>query len=125
MRAKIRISAKRWAKMSQFCFDSAPLSQRRYSQHAPIRVSPNHRFLLFTITQGAYAMKKILIASAFAMVAGSAIAADMPAAYKAAPPVIRPTCAQLGGFSLGGSVGYGYYTHRHEDRGNIVQTIDD
>jgi hypothetical protein len=51
---------------------------------------------------------KILIASAFAVgVAGSAVAADMPAAYKVAP-VARPACAQFGGWYVGANVGYGY-----------------
>jgi outer membrane immunogenic protein len=70
-------------------------------------------------------MKKLfLAATAFvAFAAGPVSAADM--AVKAAAPVVaRPACAQFGGFYLGGNVGYGYYNHRHEDRGNLVQTID-
>jgi hypothetical protein len=36
--------------------------------------------------------------------------------------VARPACAQFGGWYVGGNVGYGY-NHRHEDRGNLVQSI--
>jgi outer membrane immunogenic protein len=71
-------------------------------------------------------MKRILLATTacIAFSAISANAADM--AVKARPPVVvAPPCAQFGGFYLGGNVGYGYYNHRHEDRGNLVQTIDD
>ena len=71
-------------------------------------------------------MKRILLATTacIAFSAISANAADM--AVKARPPVVvPPPCAQFGGFYLGGNVGYGYYNHRHEDRGNLVQTIDD
>ena len=67
-------------------------------------------------------MKRILLATTacIAFSAISANAADM--AVKARPPVVvAPPCAQFGGFYLGGNVGYGYYNHRHEDRGNLVQ----
>src|SRR4051812_17752265 len=67
-------------------------------------------------------MKKILIASAFAMVAGSAIAADMPAAYKAAP-VARPACAQFGGFYIGGNVGWAYHETSFGDPDNWVDNF--
>jgi outer membrane immunogenic protein len=68
-------------------------------------------------------MKRILIASAFAMVAGSATAADMPAAYKATP-VARPACAQFGGWYVGANVGYGYLEHNFNDRDFIASSID-
>jgi outer membrane immunogenic protein len=70
-------------------------------------------------------VKKFFIASAAlaAVYSAPAVAADMP--VKAAAPVVaRPACAQFGGWYVGGNVGYGYYNHRHEDRGNLVQSID-
>lgn len=70
-------------------------------------------------------MKKILIASAFAItVTGSAIAADMPAAYKAAPVAARPACAQFGGWYVGANVGWGYLEHNYQDRDSLGQFID-
>jgi outer membrane immunogenic protein len=73
---------------------------------------------------GHHAMKKILLASAFAItVTGSAIAADMPAAYKAAP-IARPACAQFGGWYVGANVGWGYLEHNFHDRDFIANTID-
>jgi outer membrane immunogenic protein len=72
-------------------------------------------------------MKKLLLTS-FAAIAtftgGAAIAADMPSKAPA-PVVVRPACAQFGGFYLGGHVGGGSYNFSYEDRGNLVQTIDD
>jgi opacity protein-like surface antigen len=73
---------------------------------------------------GPNTMKEILIASAFAVgVAGSAVAADMPAAYKVAP-VARPACAQFGGWYVGANVGYGYLEHNFQDRDFIAASID-
>src|SRR6187402_1241932 len=47
-------------------------------------------------------------------------------AVKAAPVAPPPPpCAQFGGFYVGGNLGYGYYDYRYQDRGNLVQTIDD
>lgn len=68
-------------------------------------------------------MKKLFLASAFAMFAvSSASAADMRAAYKAAPVV--PRCANFGGWYVGANVGYGYYDHRLTDRDGLGPFID-
>ena len=53
-----------------------------------------------------------------------AIAADMAVKARPLPPP-PPACAQFGGFYLGGSVGYGYFTANYHDQNNLVQTIDD
>ncbi len=50
-------------------------------------------------------MKKILLATTAlvgAAVAVPAGAADMRPALKAPPPIVRPACAQFGGFYVGG-----------------------
>lgn len=72
-------------------------------------------------------MKKLVL-TGFAAVAtfigGPAMSADLPAKAPA-PVVVRPACAQFGGFYLGGHVGGGSYRYDYSDRGNLVQTIDD
>ena len=60
-------------------------------------------------------MKKLLLAT-FAVVAlgaGSAGAADLPAARPLPPP--PPACAQFGGFYVGGNVGWGSGEHKFRD----------
>jgi len=69
-------------------------------------------------------MKKIVLASICAVgFVGSAIAADMPPAVKAAP-MVRPACAQFGGWYVGANVGYGYLQHNFQDRDFLAGTID-
>jgi outer membrane immunogenic protein len=71
-------------------------------------------------------MKKVLLASVFGFAfVGSAIAADMSVPVKAAPAVVRPACAQFGGFYLGGNVGWGYLAHNYQDRDGLATQIDD
>ncbi len=73
-------------------------------------------------------MNKLLIAtiSLGALTLGAANAADLRAPVKAPTPVaVAPACAQFGGFYVGAQAGWGYYTNRVQDKGNIVQTIDD
>ena len=68
-------------------------------------------------------MKKIFLATTalVALAAGSAAAADLPVAYKGPAPVVRPACAQFGGFYIGANVGAGYATaHRNDDDGYFV-----
>jgi outer membrane immunogenic protein len=63
-------------------------------------------------------MKKLLLATASLVVlAGSAMAADLPV-YKAAPIVAAPACANFGGFYVGGNVGWKYYEHKWKDKDN-------
>jgi outer membrane immunogenic protein len=67
-------------------------------------------------------MKKLFLASTafLALAAGSAVAADLPVAYKAPAPM-RPACAQFGGVYLGANVGAGYATaHRNDDDGYFI-----
>jgi len=62
----------------------------------------------------------LLTMTAFAALTGAASAADMPVATKAAA-IVRPACAQFGGFYIGGNVGAAYYTaHRNDDDGLFV-----
>jgi outer membrane immunogenic protein len=71
-------------------------------------------------------MKKLFLTGFAAIVTftgGAAIAADLPAKAPA-PMVVRPACAQFGGFYVGGHVGGGSYNFNYADRGNLVQTID-
>jgi outer membrane immunogenic protein len=64
-------------------------------------------------------MKKLLLATASLVVlAGSAMAADLPV-YKAAPVVAVPGCAQFGGFYLGGNAGWKYYENKWKDKDNF------
>ena len=68
-------------------------------------------------------MKKLFLATTalVALAAGSAAAADLPVAYKGPAPVVRPACAQFGGFYIGANVGAGYATaHRNDDDGYFV-----
>jgi outer membrane immunogenic protein len=63
-------------------------------------------------------MKKLLLATtAFVALAafGPAEAADLSRPVMKAPPVVRPACAQFGGFYLGGHVGATYYKHEYKD----------
>jgi outer membrane immunogenic protein len=64
-------------------------------------------------------MKKLLLATTFAVVAlaaGSAGAADRPVARPLPPsPPPPPPCAQFGGFYVGGNVGWGSGEHRFRD----------
>jgi outer membrane immunogenic protein len=72
-------------------------------------------------------MKKFFLGGVAAIATftgGAAIAADLPSKAPA-PVIVRPACAQFGGFYLGGHVGGGSYNFSYEDRGNLVQTIDD
>jgi outer membrane immunogenic protein len=66
-------------------------------------------------------MKRIFLMTAaiVALVAGSASAADLPAAYKAAPP--PPTCAQFGGFYVGANIGYAQYKSTHNDLDSYIE----
>jgi len=69
-------------------------------------------------------MKKIVLASICAVgFVGSAIAADLPPAVKAAP-MARPACAQFGGWYVGANVGYGYLQHNFQDRDFLAGTVD-
>src|SRR5262245_44014630 len=73
-------------------------------------------------------MKKFFLGGVAAIttfMGGAAIAADLPRKAPAAPVVVRPACAQFGGFYLGGHVGGGSYNFNYEDRGNFIQTVDD
>ena len=68
-------------------------------------------------------MKKLFLATTalVALAAGSAAAADLPVAYKGPAPVVRPACAQFGGFYIGANVGASYATaHRNDDDGYFV-----
>jgi len=49
-----------------------------------------------------------------ALIAVPAGAADLRMPVKAAP-VIKPACANFGGFYLGGHVGWNYYEHKYKD----------
>jgi outer membrane immunogenic protein len=72
-------------------------------------------------------MKRLFI-SGFAAIAtftgGAAIAADLPAKAPA-PVVMRPACAQFGGFYLGGHGGFGSYKSNFNDQNSFAGTIDD
>jgi outer membrane immunogenic protein len=70
-------------------------------------------------------MKKVLLASVFGFAfVGSAIAADMRMPVKAAPAVVRPACAQFGGWYVGANVGWGYLEHTYHDRDNLATFTD-
>ena len=63
-------------------------------------------------------MKKLFLATtAFVALAmfGPVEAADLSRPVMKAPPVVRPACAQFGGFYLGGHVGSTYYKHEYKD----------
>jgi outer membrane immunogenic protein len=63
-------------------------------------------------------MNKVLLAGFAAITAftgGPAIAADMPA-KAVAPAMVRPACAQFGGFYIGAHAGWGYYDYKWSDR---------
>jgi outer membrane immunogenic protein len=63
-------------------------------------------------------MKKILLATTALVAAAVAVpagAADMRPALKAPPPIVRPACAQFGGFYIGGHIGWGNYEWSHND----------
>jgi outer membrane immunogenic protein len=66
--------------------------------------------------------KSLLLSTALVMLAGSAIAADLP--VKAPIIAAVPACAQFGGFYVGGNVGYGYYDHRYNDKDGLGPFID-
>lgn len=68
-------------------------------------------------------MKKFLLATVFATLAGGAFAADMRPAYKAGPVAV-PRCANFGGWYVGANVGYGYYDHKFQDRDALGPGID-
>jgi outer membrane immunogenic protein len=66
-------------------------------------------------------MKKILLATSAivaAVVAAPAGAADLRAPIMKAPPIVRPACAQFGGWYLGGHAGWTYYKNEWKDRDN-------
>jgi outer membrane immunogenic protein len=72
-----------------------------------------------------FQMKKLLLggfAAISVLVGGPAVSADLP--MKAAPAVVRPACANFGGFYIGGNVGWGYYDHRFNDRDGLGPFID-
>ena len=69
-------------------------------------------------------MKRLVLASICAVgFVGSAIAADLRPAVKAAP-IVRPACAQFGGWYVGANVGYGYLQHNFQDRDFLAGSID-
>jgi outer membrane immunogenic protein len=73
-------------------------------------------------------MKKLFLASVAAIVTfvgGAATAADLPRKGPVAAPIVRPECAQFGGFYIGGNVGWGFYDHTFNDRDHLGATIDD
>jgi outer membrane immunogenic protein len=73
-------------------------------------------------------MKKLFLASVAAIVTfvgGAATAADLPRKGPVAAPIVRPACAQFGGFYIGGNVGWGFYDHTFNDRDHLGATIDD
>jgi outer membrane immunogenic protein len=70
-------------------------------------------------------MKKLLLATTFAVVAlaaGSAGAADRPLPPAPPPP---PPCAQFGGFYVGGNVGWGYGDHQFRDLDGLANQVLD
>jgi outer membrane immunogenic protein len=66
-------------------------------------------------------MKKLFLATAavVALSAGSAIAADLSRPVMKAPPVVRPACAQFGGFYVGIHGGGTYYDNKFKDLDNF------
>ena len=71
-------------------------------------------------------MKKLLLSAVAILTLGSiASAADLPRKGPVAAPVVRPACAQFGGFYVGGNVGWGFYDHTFNDRDHLGATIDD
>jgi len=70
-------------------------------------------------------MKRLLLSTAAILVLGSmASAADLPRKGPVAAPVVRPACAQFGGFYIGGNVGWGFYDHTFNDRDSLGPFID-
>jgi outer membrane immunogenic protein len=72
-------------------------------------------------------MKKFFLASVAAIatfVGGAASAADLPRKGPAVAPVVRPACAQFGGFYVGGNIGWGFYDHTFNDRDGLGPFID-
>jgi outer membrane immunogenic protein len=53
---------------------------------------------------------------------GPAVAADLAPVYKAAP-VVRPACAQFGGFYVGASGGWAYHDRTWNDRDNWIDNF--
>jgi outer membrane immunogenic protein len=73
-------------------------------------------------------MKKLFLATtAFVALAafGPAEAADLSRPVMKAPPVVRPACAQFGGFYLGGFGAAGYYDHTWNDRDAWTSELSD
>jgi outer membrane immunogenic protein len=70
-------------------------------------------------------MKKLLLSAVAILTLGSiASAADLPRKGPVAAPVVRPACAQFGGFYIGGNVGWGFYDHTFNDRDGLGPFID-
>jgi outer membrane immunogenic protein len=64
-------------------------------------------------------MKKTLLATTALVAAAVAVpagAADMRPAFKAPPPIVRPACAQFGGFYVGANVGWAHYDYSWNDQ---------
>jgi outer membrane immunogenic protein len=73
-------------------------------------------------------MKKLFLATtAFVALAafGPAEAADLSRPVMKAPPVVRPACAQFGGFYLGGFGAAAYYDHTWNDRDAWTSELSD
>jgi outer membrane immunogenic protein len=63
-------------------------------------------------------MKKIFLlgfAAITVLAGGPAVAADMPVKVSS-PAMMRPACAQFGGFYIGGHAGWGYHDYKWSDR---------
>ena len=70
-------------------------------------------------------MQKILLSAVAILAFGSlASAADLPRKGPVAAPVVRPACAQFGGFYIGGNAGWGFYDHTFNDRDGLGPFLD-
>src|SRR5436309_10644733 len=87
-----------------------------------VRMSLPALLALQLLTMGAM-MKLSIVAGVVlsSVLAGSAMAADMP--MKAAP--VRAACAQFGGFYGGGQAGASSYNHTFSDLDAFANSIDD